>query len=772
MTTYLRHFIPGRSDHAVVLKVAAELETKEDWHARDAGKKDRNGRIQRGLRRVIGWRWGERQDRSFAELKKAVMERAVFGGSERRQYHLATDASRTGIGGVLFQLLECDPGTRVPTTNRKNMRIVMFISLRLEGAEVRYSTTEQETLAMLRCLQAVSWLVQGSAYPVLVFMDHSALVFLLRHDDTHGKIARWQQKLSHFDIEYVHIPGSQNVIADGLSRMPARLFENEKEGENNELEEANGETAVVAVERGGTSGELGWDCGTSTEGELGEPLGAFEAFLVREGGNEHAEEEGGNRRGTRWVKEKEVWGIWMNSEWYGKLIRYLLRGDFGGQDVVKNERRRIRLWGRKFVLFDGEKRKGLFYKERDGRLALCVLQEDVGSTLARYHDCDGHFAGRLLVKYLLGKVYWPTRVKDCHYYARTCQDCQSMGPIRPSAGIKPVVHLQPFDMVGLDFIGPITPTSAQGNRFIIIMVDYFSRYLFARAVPAATGEAARGLFKTATETFGDPLAAYTDNGQHFVGEEFHGMLVRRRIKLFPAPKTHRSSVGLAERYVQLVMGILKRRIQGSRKELWDTLLPSAVQTLNTRGVKVHGYTPSELLLGYNPRSGPNDDITAHILNDALDANAYGIHLARREERREQGQIHMVAAADWREEREAEKDWKGEELRDGDLVLLRRFDIARHHGMKLEKQWEGPYKLTDMAYHMNSGRLRDIMTGEIVRVRKGRLKERVHVNDLKLYLRRDPDRFPATVEALDASAVELKQLGKACGWLPGKRGFVL
>ena len=45
MTTYLQHFIPGRSDHAIVLKEAAELETKEDWHARDAGKKDRNGWI-------------------------------------------------------------------------------------------------------------------------------------------------------------------------------------------------------------------------------------------------------------------------------------------------------------------------------------------------------------------------------------------------------------------------------------------------------------------------------------------------------------------------------------------------------------------------------------------------------------------------------------------------------------------------------------------------------------------------------------------------------
>ena len=117
-------------------------------------------------------------------------------------------------------------------------------------------------------------------------------------------------------------------------------------------------------------------------------------------------------------------------------------------------------------------------------------------TLVAYHDCHGHFAGCFLIKFLLGKVYWPTRAKDCHYYARACPDCQSMGPVRPSTGIRPIVHLQPFDMVGLDFIGQITPKSAQGNKFIVIMVDYFSRFLFARAVPAATGEAARGLLES------------------------------------------------------------------------------------------------------------------------------------------------------------------------------------------------------------------------------------------------------------------------------------
>lgn len=347
-----------------------------------------------------------------------------------------------------------------------------------------------------------------------------------------------------------------------------------------------------------------------------------------------------------------------------------------------------------------------------------------------------------------------------------------MGPLKPSVGAGAIAHLQPFDMVGLDFIGPITPASFTGNRYIILMVDYFTRHLFAKAVPQATGIAARNLFESVTSTFGNPLAVYTDNGAHFTGEDFHGLLVERDIKHFPAPKTHPSSVGLAERYVQLIMGILKRRVQTTNKALWDSLLPSAVMTLNTRGVQVHGYTPSELLLGYNPRAGPLDDISAHIILDQLDGTAHGLRLAKLDEDRDQAGDRIVAWAETREAKGAEKEMVGVELQDGDLVLLRRFEVAKSHGLKLESQWEGPYRLVQLSYHQRSGRLQDLETGEIVKVRKGGLRERVHVNDLKLFIRREPRQHPAKTVEFAANLTELARLARVSQWEPGKRQFWL
>jgi len=97
----------------------------------------------------------------------------------------------------------------------------MFISKVFTRPETRYSTTERVALAVVRCLEEVGWLILGSAYPTKVYTDHVALVSLLKKDAVHGRIARWQVRLSEYDLEFVHIPGRENILADGLSRIPS-----------------------------------------------------------------------------------------------------------------------------------------------------------------------------------------------------------------------------------------------------------------------------------------------------------------------------------------------------------------------------------------------------------------------------------------------------------------------------------------------------------------------------------------------------------------------
>ena len=205
LTTYLQRFIPGRCDQSVIVKSAATYEPYDEWSQYNSGRNDKNGKPTRCPRRVIKWEWGEKHQEAFEKLKRAIVDNLVSGGSEHLQYHLATDASKTGIGGVLFHLVDCEPGTVANAANRLSMRVVMFIAKRLSDAETWYTTTEQEVLAVVRCLAEVRWLVLGARFPTKVYIDHLPLI--TQHDDAHARIGKWQVKLAEYDLQYVQVTG-------------------------------------------------------------------------------------------------------------------------------------------------------------------------------------------------------------------------------------------------------------------------------------------------------------------------------------------------------------------------------------------------------------------------------------------------------------------------------------------------------------------------------------------------------------------------------------
>jgi len=71
------------------------------------------------------------------------------------------------------------------------------------------------------------------------------------------------------------------------------------------------------------------------------------------------------------------------------------------------------------------------------------------------------------------------------------------------------------------------------------------------------------------------------------------------------------------------------------------------------------------------------------------------------------------------------------LREGHLVILRSFHLDQWKGSKLDARWPGPYILSDPAKHGKSGRLRHLNTAQLIRVKKGSLREPVHLTDLKI-----------------------------------------
>ena len=120
-------------------------------------------------------------------------------------YMLHTDVSGRGVGGVLNVLRD---GEELP---------VAYYSRQLKGAEVRYSATELEALAVVSAIEHFLPYLYGRSFKVVT--DHQALTSLMSSRTLNRHLQGFALKLMDFDFDIEYRPGIENLNADGLSRQ-------------------------------------------------------------------------------------------------------------------------------------------------------------------------------------------------------------------------------------------------------------------------------------------------------------------------------------------------------------------------------------------------------------------------------------------------------------------------------------------------------------------------------------------------------------------------
>jgi len=134
------------------------------------------------------------------------------------QYGIFVDAARSGLGARLYQYRE-----------ESDEKYIGYASRSLKGAELNYTVTELEYLAVVWALCKWHTLLMGRH--VKVHTDHQALKFLSTCVQNNGRIARWFAFLQEFDLKIIHVPGKTNKIADSLSRHSSndnKLYEEKR----------------------------------------------------------------------------------------------------------------------------------------------------------------------------------------------------------------------------------------------------------------------------------------------------------------------------------------------------------------------------------------------------------------------------------------------------------------------------------------------------------------------------------------------------------------
>lgn len=185
------------------------------------------------LRKDNPFEWNALCEDAFNTLKTALISPPVLIFPDFEQaFIVTTDASATAIGGVLSQ------------GDLPHDRPIQFISKVLNKAQQNYSTIEKELYAIVFAVNAFRHYLIGVSF--IIFTDHRPLVYLFSLKNPQGRLYRWRILLADYLFKIVYKKGSQNVVADALSRINYEPFDLES------VIDPSKEAAIKAITRSKT----------------------------------------------------------------------------------------------------------------------------------------------------------------------------------------------------------------------------------------------------------------------------------------------------------------------------------------------------------------------------------------------------------------------------------------------------------------------------------------------------------------------------------------
>ncbi|XP_076446988.1 uncharacterized protein LOC143284205 [Babylonia areolata] len=342
----------------------------------------------------------------------------------------------------------------------------------------------------------------------------------------------------------------------------------------------------------------------------------------------------------------------------------------------------------------------VFAKQGRSFKQLVVPSELRPTVLALGHDSSmaGHLGVRRTQERIWQDFCWPGCSSDIRQYCRSCEVCQRTTPkgqnVRVPLGTVPIVA-EPFSKVAVDLVGPIHPSSTRGHHYILVMVDYATRY--PEAVPLRSIDAptvAEALWQMWTRV-GVPDQVLSDQGTQFMGNvmrEVHQLLGIKG--LFTSPY-HAQANGLVERFNATLKKMLQR-LCIKRPRDWDRLVPAVLFAHREVPQESMKFSSFELLYGrtvkgpmsilrwvWTQEDSQGDDPT-HTESE------YVVDLRNRvKEVCEIAQENLRQASRWYARcfnRRSKERWFDQ----GDEVLL--LLPVRHN--KLQVLWQGPFKVLE------------------------------------------------------------------------------
>ncbi|EPB73772.1 integrase core domain protein [Ancylostoma ceylanicum] len=311
---------------------------------------------------------------------------------------------------------------------------------------------------------------------------------------------------------------------------------------------------------------------------------------------------------------------------------------------------------------------------------------------------------------------WNNMAKDIAQFVAHCQQCQRRKDPSAYRMRQPLgrfeISTRPWQRIHSDVIGPL-PTTLDGNKFIIVFIDSFSKFIIAEPIADQKANTTAQIFMNRfVARFGLPEMLVTDQGSNYMSDTFRTLLRNLNIQHRTSTPYHHESNGQVERANRTIQEQVAIATKEHHDE-WDNVLHLIVHAYNSAENSTTKYSPHFLVHGHDPNNAfqlalqlpvkkfaDEDDYANHITNLLKTIN-------------ENVKINLQISQDQQKHHyDLRKRSNKKTYKIGERIWIR-----KEGNNKIATRFEGPFTITDIDYPN-------------ITVIDGRRERTVHINRTK------------------------------------------
>lgn len=585
--------------------------------------------IHNAINRKDRFAFDEEAEKAFQFLKRAfVSAPALVNFDPGRETVVDCDSSGYVTGAALMQYDQA--GILHP---------VAFFSQKMLPAECNYPIHDKELLAIVLALR--HWSTELKPLPHFrVRTDHKNLRYFTEHRLLSERQIRWSTELANFNFSIEYLKGTENVLADALSRRDQDLPKN---AEDDRIKERVAQL-LKPSQFVDTAHVMAIGSGTTTE-----------------------------------PTQEELWEEAAQTDETYKGILQAVRSQ---ERTLPTEYRHLKL-----SIAELEEREGrLIWRDRywvpeSEPLRTSLMQEAHDSPLT------GHPGKNLLKGILSRKFFWPGLSSDVARFVQNCHSCgrNTVWRSRKQGLLQPLpIPDRVWSEISMDYITEL-PITERGNRHVLVITDRLAKGTIWIPVPdLESATLARAMISNYIGHHGLPSAITSDRGEQFVAGIWGHLCAILKINQRLSTAYHPDTDGSTERMNQTLEEYL-RHFCGYYQDDWDLWLPIGQVAILARESASTGLSPFFITHGYHPNLGQSitlpEPSASKQRKKETPAQAATALVRKLKECTEFAQAAMAAAQERQRESANQKRDPVERYKAGDKVWLDIRNIKLDPGRK-------------------------------------------------------------------------------------------